>query len=329
MRMHCPILVITLACLSSAKPAAFDFGSGGISFGGSSFGNLGGSSFGNLGGSSLGGGSFGQAVQREAQDHFNRVGNNLDWNQLSRGSINVDSINQINQQHQHARDILNRQRANLDWNRPIQVDSTGFHQYAQNNLNRVMNNLDWNRPITVDSTGINDWDRTHSGSSQGNQGSVSGNAGTSYSDYRNSGTSYSDSGNSGTSYSDSGNSGTSYSDSGNSGISYTYSGNDGSQSEFEMSTGEHGSGEYGIGWCPDFTPGDNVGGGERFLQEHQMIEPTCEQSCKVHYPSSIGITESTVETYNDGRSKCWCEFGEPDLNVEDAVVRNYRTCLFG
>jgi len=85
-----------------------------------------------------------------------------------------------------------------------------------------------------------------------------------------------------------------------------------------------GTEEHSIACCPDFSIGDNAEGREEFLQEH-LVTKTCSESCKEHYPSSVGITESKVQTYpNSGKPKCWCEFGVAKLNQNGI----YQTCMF-
>jgi hypothetical protein len=85
-----------------------------------------------------------------------------------------------------------------------------------------------------------------------------------------------------------------------------------------------GQAEHKITCCPKLSSGDNALGTESFLQESQMTEETCWESCQKHKPGSVGITQHATQTYSNGKPKCWCEFGEAKLN-EDA---NYQTCMF-
>lgn len=83
--------------------------------------------------------------------------------------------------------------------------------------------------------------------------------------------------------------------------------------------------EQTISSCPSWTSGDNALGSECFMQESDMTEGTCQESCKKKHPNSVGVTESTAEQYPNGKNKCWCEFGCAKLNSGSS---NYRTCMF-
>jgi len=87
--------------------------------------------------------------------------------------------------------------------------------------------------------------------------------------------------------------------------------------------------DHGIPCCEEsFTPGDNNGKKEQFIQAEDY-KTDCIQTCRTLHPHSTGITERVNQKYTSGKgkgkNKCWCEFGDAKL---DASSTDYQTCVF-
>lgn len=80
---------------------------------------------------------------------------------------------------------------------------------------------------------------------------------------------------------------------------------------------------HGIKCCPAYSSGDSKSEREVFVEE-ASYQGSCQDTCESLYRDATGATEHVSQTYGNGQSKCWCEFGQSQLEAID----NYRTCVF-